>query len=133
MQTPFRLDNASLSSAEVSAILVRAATERRVCVNKGSARVVLPDFGTILVGKVPADISGFLYDSTDCLISVPETWGIGHIMVRLGVYPSLTQASKNGRGGPLPMGFSQLVFPLNRVKGVLTCYRGLRDWSRADD
>lgn len=48
-------------------------------------------------------------DGTEQWIEIEPTWTMAHIMVQAGVFPSLTQARKNGAEGEIPAGFTDIV------------------------
>jgi len=42
----------------------------------------------------------------DRFILIQPEWTMADVMVQTGIFPSLSQARKNGFGGPIPKGFS---------------------------
>lgn len=50
---------------------------------------------------------------------LPPDWGLEHIAVMVGVFPSLSQARKNGWSGPPTAGFHRENIGPNRIHRVL--------------
>lgn len=121
------LTNETLTDADVAAIVQSASSNRRVTVfDKKGVPTVTTDLGTLIVGGTREDIDpemlAFIADDTDMIYTMPETWTMAHLCKRLAMFPSVTQAQKNGKG-QVPMGFSQHQLKVNHVRGVLTVYR----------
>jgi len=77
------------------------------------------------MGFSPEEISSienidlFLRDQ-EAPLTAPETWKVGHLVKRLGMFPSVSQAVKNGFGNDIPQGFSQVQVRVNKTRGILT-------------
>lgn len=48
------------------------------------------------------------------VIIIEDWWTIAHCLVEAGVFKSVTQARKNGFGGRIPLGYSELRVGKNR-------------------
>ena len=104
-----------------------ASSQRRITVfDKKNVPIVVTDFGTFFVGCTPDTVDSemlpFLADSTDAVFTMPSTWTLAHLCNRLGMFHSVTQAKKNGKGD-IPIGFSQYVVKVSHVRGVITVYK----------
>ena len=127
MLTPINIGSESLTDQDVAEIISMASRERFVMVfdNNKKCPVSLPDFGTVFVGFSPEEIPAienldlFLRDQETPLVA-PETWKVGHLAKRLGMFPSVSQAIKNGFGNDIPQGFSQVQVRVNKTRGILT-------------
>jgi hypothetical protein len=49
-------------------------------------------------------------------IKFPESWTMAHIMHAAGIFPSVTQAKKNGWDKPISHGFSDFVVTKQKIK-----------------
>ncbi len=97
-----------------------------------------PDFGVIIVGEVPWEcieknplnpteeefvaMMG-LEASPAPVVQAPITWKVSDIACKLGMFPSRSQAMKNGFGMEIPNGFQQWFFRVNKMRGVITTFK----------
>jgi hypothetical protein len=65
--------------------------------------------------KVFTDKSLFFFGEEETLISIEDTWLMAHILFSCSIFPSVTQARKNGWDKPIPKGFSQIRAGKNKV------------------
>ncbi len=101
---------------------VVSAIERRAPFIKNGEVILLPDFGSFLVGNPsPEDIDLFLHPvDGEVMFTVPADWRMPNLLKALGAFDSISRAMKNGWNFDLPEGFSQFVVKINRIKGVIT-------------
>lgn len=96
--------------------------------NEGKV-ISLPDFGTLLIGFESAEdieqepLMPFLAGETDILWIAPKEWRMGNVAKRFGMFPSISQALKNGFGAEIENGFSQVQLRCNKMRGVLTIFK----------
>lgn len=48
-------------------------------------------------------------ESDDTFIIIEEHWIMAHVMHQAGIFPSISQARKNGWNKPIPEGFNHFV------------------------
>ena len=48
-------------------------------------------------------------DGSEEFVVFDDTWQLAHVLVHVGIFPSLSQARKNGADGPISEGFTILV------------------------
>lgn len=130
MNTPISLTS-ELLDADVA--IMAASGNRFVTIfdprSTDGKRVTMPDFGTVLIGFasreefLSEELLPFIAGDTDILWTAPKEWKLGHIAKRFGMFPSVSQAAKNGFGGDIPNGFSQVQMRANKVRGVLTFFK----------
>lgn len=48
-------------------------------------------------------------DGSEEFVVFDDTWLLAHVLVHVGIFPSLSQARKNGADGPISEGFTILV------------------------
>ena len=53
----------------------------------------------------PTDLALFFGEQEEAFLLEATDWA--DVLVQLGIFPSKSQARKNGRAGPLPPGFSE--------------------------
>lgn len=117
----------TLTDQDVVEIVSMGSKERFVLVFDQNKKcpVSLPDFGTVFIGFTPEEIPGienldlFLL-STEAPLVAPESWKVGHLAKRLGMFPSVSQAIKNGFGNEIPVGFSQVQLRVQKTRGILS-------------
>lgn len=130
MNTPISLTS-ELLDADVA--IMAAGGNRFVTIfdprSTEGKRIVMPDFGTVLIGfsskeeLLSEELLPFFAGDTDVLWTAPMEWKLGHIAKRFGMFPSVSQAAKNGFSGDIPSGFSQIQMRANKVRGVLTFFK----------
>ena len=49
------------------------------------------------------------WDRDDTFIIIEDKWTMAHIMHKAGIFPSISQARKNGWKKPIPTGFSHFI------------------------
>ncbi len=104
--------------------------------NKQGVMELWTDFGIVMVGGKPSDDATGLNPTADefasmmgledgrCpLLEAPGGWKMSHLVSRLGMFPSSSQAAKNGFGMDIPLGFSQHILRLNKKRGVITIFK----------
>lgn len=87
----------------------------------------LQDFGTVLIGEniTEDDVRSFCGNKDGNigpgpLFTVPDSWKLADVAKAFGIFPSKSQAMKNGWDGDIPEGFSQRQVRIHNVKGVIT-------------
>lgn len=130
MNTPISLSSELLDS---DVAIMAASGNRFVTIfdprSTEGKRITMPDFGTVLIGfssreELEAEeLLPFFAGDTDVLWTAPSEWKLGHIAKRFGMFPSVSQAAKNGFGGDIPVGFSQVQLRANKMRGVLTFFK----------
>lgn len=127
--------NLETTTSDVSAVLALSEAKTLKCVGKHpdcSMELAL-DFGTVFVGErtenelnpTPEELEALLCQETHpaLLMTAPKTWKLQHLVSKLGMFPSASQAAKNGFQGDIPAGFSQHVVRLNKKRGVVTVFK----------
>ena len=132
MLNPVVLVNENITDEEIGQIVSASGNERRVTIFdpkvKGE-RIVLPDFGTFFVGYETSkqneadEIFSMIHGEDDAAWIVPPSFKMAHLMKRLGLFPSVGQAMKNGWNMDIPFGFSQHIVRINRIRGILTVFK----------
>lgn len=127
MNTPIPLVSEILDS-DVAAIAVASGRFVAIFDPKSTEGKILslPDFGTVLIGfadKAEAmqepNMSLFVGEN-DLVWFAPSEWKQSHIAKRFGMFPSTSQAMKNGFFSEIDCGFSQLQIRANKMRGILT-------------
>jgi len=91
--------------------------------------VSFPDFGTLLIGFESREeieqepLMPFLAGETDILWIAPKEWRMGNLAKRFGMFPSVSQAMKNGFGSDIEPGFSQVQLRASKMRGILTIFK----------
>ena len=63
-------------------------------------------------------------EDTDILWTCPRSWRMPQVLRAIGAFASASEASKNGWNKEVPVGFSQHIFRINKIRGVLTIVKG---------
>jgi hypothetical protein len=91
----------------------------------------LTDFGTVFVGDdcLTALSKPFWHgvcdvQDTDILWRAPIGWRMPQLLRALGAFASASEAGRNGWNSDIPLGFSQHVFRISKIRGVLTVVKG---------
>lgn len=127
MNTPILL-NSDLLDEDVAAIATGGQKFIQVF-GKNNQPASMPDFGTVLIGfasrqEAEADELMPLFVGDTCIVwFAPNEWKVGHLAKRFGMFPSISQAIKNGFGSDIPVGFSQVQLRVNKLRGVLTIFK----------
>ena len=58
-------------------------------------------------------------EPTDIFTPVQNDWTMANIMFTVGIFPSVTQARKNGFNKPIPDGFSDMRVGKNKLRLVI--------------
>lgn len=62
-----------------------------------------------------SDINLFFGDD-EHVIMIEDHWTMAHIMKEAGIFPSVSQARKNGWNKPIPNGFNEFIVGKKRKK-----------------
>ena len=62
----------------------------------------------LFLGPIDSDQERVWFEDGDSIL-------LAHFMVRAGVFPSVSQARKNGWNKPIPKGFSQFIVGKNKA------------------
>lgn len=89
------------------------------------------DFGTVFVGPdCQTALSKPFWEGvcdiqpTDIVWIAPREWRMPQLLRALGAFSSAGEAARNGWNFDIPVGFSQHVFRVNKIRGVLTVVKG---------
>jgi hypothetical protein len=128
MNSALDLGSETFSDADIAEMLVLAAKDRFVTVfdpkdAANNKQLSLPDFGTVFIGfdsLENVDNCDLFLRPQETPLRAPESWKVGHLVKRLGMFPSASQAAKNGFGNDIPKGFSQVMVRVNKMRGILS-------------
>lgn len=103
---------------------VAPSIQQRQNIFVGKNPKAFSDFGIVVVGEKCEGFDDLMgLRSTDILMTAPVEWRMAHLMHRLGAFPSVGQARKNGWDVEIPEGFSQHVVRISKVRGVVTIWK----------
>jgi len=75
------------------------------------------DFNFVSQTATGGDIELFFDPKGNDTINVMgDNWAMSHIMCAVGMFPSVSQARKNGWNKPIPDGFSEMTVGKKRIK-----------------
>jgi len=130
MNTTIDISSETFTDADIAEMLVMASRDRfvTICDPKDNTKHLrLPDFGTVFIGVADLEsldnLDLFLQDQ-ETPLKAPETWKVSNLAKRVGMFPSTTQASKNGFGADIPKGFSQVIVRVNKLRGIISIFKG---------
>jgi len=64
-------------------------------------------------------------DPADIFTIIEDHWIMAHVMHKAGIFPSVSQARKNGWNKPIPKGFSHLV--VGKLKRQVFIFGGIKE------
>ena len=67
------------------------------------------DFIKINTTKEDRDLFFGPIEDDDTFIIIEDKWTMAHIIHKAGIFPSVSQARKNGWNKPIPTGFSHFI------------------------
>lgn len=116
------LSNTVFDFSEVVGALDKDPNRTSTVKHKGKLTKML-DFGLIIIGPDSTDpqVVWFKEEAPagSLAFSVPVDWRMSHVMKALGVFKSVGEAKNNGWNIEIPEGFSQHVFRVRHVQGVV--------------
>ncbi len=126
--TPINLANDLLSDEDIASIVSLSARDRFVFIfdpKDHNKQISLPDFGTIFIGfdeniKTIENLDCFIRNDVETPLIAPSNWKHSHLVKRIGMFPSVSQAAKNNFGSEIPAGFSQVIVRINKLRGILS-------------
>jgi hypothetical protein len=84
-------------------------------VNREEGVIMNNEFNFIHPDMSEKDMKSFgFWDDKDSACHIEENWILAHIMHRVGMFPSVGIARKNGWNKPIPEGFSE--FTVGKMK-----------------
>lgn len=66
------------------------------------------------------------FNEDDCFVIIEPHWTMAHIMKEAGIFPSVSQARKNGWDKPIPNGFNIFTVGKKR-KEIFVFYEKILD------
>lgn len=130
--TPINFNNPDLSDRDIADIATLGCKDRFVSIFSGKEVISLPDIGTLFVGfsdptklREEFDLFDFaVRESNDTVWwSDTDIAKSGPIARRFGMFPSNSQAAKNGFNHDILPGFNQISLRVNKMRSVLTIIR----------
>lgn len=92
---------------------------------KGKELIQVVDFGTVFQGELsPSDKEMSLPQEGAPIFTIPLEWKMCHVLAKLGAFPSVTQARKNGWDKEIPKGCTSILFRIKKIRGELWLHRG---------
>lgn len=92
---------------------------------KGKKFISCVDFGTVFIGEVSEeDKEMSLPQEGSPIFSAPIDWKMCHILAKLGAFPSVTQARKNGWDKEIDVGCTSVIFRIKKIHGELWIHKG---------